>query len=58
MGCIIKMTGLETGYVKITVDFLVAGETPEKAKYYLDSVMRGSKLPTYKIRFETQSASI
>ena len=45
-------------FVKVTVDFIVEGETPEKAKGYLDLIMRGSRLPTYKIRYETQSASI
>jgi hypothetical protein len=52
------MTELMTGYVKVTVDFLVKSETPEDAKKYLDSIMRGSKLPNYNIKSETKSASV
>lgn len=47
-----------TGFVKVTVDFLVMRETPEDAKEYLDSIMRVSSLPNYTIRPDTEITTI
>ena len=45
-------------YVKVTVDFLVRGETAEDAKEKLDVKLRGTKLPHYNIHPHTEITSI
>jgi hypothetical protein len=41
-------------YVKVTVDFLVTGATPEAAKNKLDGMLRHTLVPHYNIRPHTE----
>jgi hypothetical protein len=47
-----------TGFVKVTVDFLVKSEDSGDAKNKIDLMMRSTYAPVYTIRPETESAAI